>query len=205
MCPGKLDGDGFTSDEVTTVNGVLARDPAYLLDYYHPDFWAGSYSEPMSIKAYLDLQVLDNPIANTVNATEVVLSLVDAEGNPAVLNGDVSVELYTQGDTAVFETDYSDIYQRVTFAAGESEKRIDLDVTHGNSAKTFSVGTRYGEYVADSEAQTVTIAANPTSGGSDNSGSDSGSSDSSGSSGGSFGFAWLALLPFVYFRRQKTK
>lgn len=199
MCTGKLDGSGFTSDEMKTVNGVLKRDPTYLLDYYHPDFWAGSYSEPMPIKAYLDLHVLDNPIANTINATEVVLNLVDAQGNAAVLDSDVTVELFTQGNTAVFDADYSDIYQRVTFAAGESKKRIDLNVTHGDSAKTFSVGTRYGEYVADSEAQTVTIAAKATSGGGDNSGS-----DSSGSSGGSFGFAWLALLPLVYYRRQRS-
>lgn len=200
MCTGKLDGSGFTSDEVKTVNGVLKRDPAYLLDYYHPDFWAGAYSQPMEMLATAKVSVIDNPVPNTLNKTEAVVELLDSQGVPYVFDKDVSVELFTKGVSATAGTHYdTDVYQRVTFAAGETVKRIDLPVTHDSKDVSLIIGARYGENTADSNQETVVIKAKSSSGGGDTgNGGDSGESGG----GGSLGIWGIILLPLAFLRRK---
>lgn len=196
MCQGKSNGSQFSAEESNRITGVLNRDPAYLLDYYNQDFWAGSFSQPMEMLAKAKVSVLDNPVPNTLSKTEAVIELVDSQGAPYVFDKDVSVELYTTGVSAIAGTHYdTDIYQRVNFAAGESVKRIDLNVTHDSKDVSLIVGTRYGENTADSNQESIVIKAKSSSGGDAGNGGDTGGSGGSG--GGSLGFYSLLLLALV--------
>lgn len=197
MCQGKSNGSQFAVEEANRITGVLNRDPAYLLDYYNQDFWAGAYSQPMEMLAKAKVSVIDSPVPNTLNKTEAVVELVDSQGAPYVFDKDVSVELYTKGVSAIAGTHYdTDVYQRVTFAAGESVKRIDLPVTHDSKDVSLIIGARYGENTADSNQETVVIKAKSSSGG------DAGNGGDTGGSGGSLGFYSLLLLALLgRFRR----
>lgn len=200
MCQGKSNGSQFAVEEANRITGVLNRDPAYLLDYYNQDFWAGAYSQPMEMLATAKVSVIDNPVPNTLNKTEAVVELVDNQGAPYVFDKDVSVELYTKGVSAIAGTHYdTDVYQRVTFAAGENVKRIDLPVTHDSKDVSLIVGVRYGENTADSNQETVVIKAKSSSGGGDTgNGGDSGESGG----GGSLGIWGIILLPLAFLRRK---
>lgn len=198
MCQGKISGSQFDVEESNRINGVLNRDPAYLLEHFNQNFWAGSYSQPMEMLAKAKVSVVDNPVPNALSQTEAVIELVDSQGAPYLFDKDVSVELYTKGVSAIAGTHYdTDFYQRVNFAAGESVKRIDLNVTHDSTDTSLIVGTRYGENTADSNQETVVIKAKSSSGGDAGNGGDTG-----GSGGGSLGFYPLLLLALLgRFRR----
>ncbi|MBS0044630.1 SVAGG family GlyGly-CTERM protein [Shewanella sp. M16] len=200
MCQGKSNGSEFAVEEASRITGVLNRDPAYLLDYYNQDFWAGAYSQPMEMLATAKVSVIDNPVPNTLNKTEAVVELLDSQGAPYVFDKDVSVELFTKGVSATAGTHYdTDVYQRVTFAAGETVKRIDLPVTHDSKDVSLIVGVRYGENTADSNQETVVIKAKSSSGGGDTgNGGDSGESGG----GGSLGIWGIILLPLAFLRRK---
>ncbi|MEH6454808.1 MAG: SVAGG family GlyGly-CTERM protein [Cocleimonas sp.] len=198
MCSSNSPGAtrGFNDEEMTVINGVVERDPEFILDRLDSNFVLGDFSTPMQIMADVKLSLLDNPIANTINQTEAIIDLVDESGMPVVLNEPVSVELYTQSGTAIAGESFdNNFYQRVTFAAGESTKRIDLDVTHINTDASFNVGTRYGLYLGDSDAVSVTVKAKakPTT--------DVGEGDDGGS-GGSLGFSLLSLVALCFFRKN---
>jgi hypothetical protein len=198
MCSSNSAGQtlGFDNNEMTRVNGVVDRNPDFFPEHFDSNFYLGEFSTPMQIKADVKFSVLDNPIANTLNKTEVIIDLVDASGLPVVLDEPVSVELYTQSGTAIAGESFdNDFYQRVTFAAGESTKRVDLDVTHINTDTSFKVGTRYGLYLNDSDVVSVTVkaTAKPVT--------DVGVGDDS-SGGGSLGFSLLSLFALCLFRKK---
>lgn len=200
MCQGAhYTVDGFSDNELTLIAGIVNDDPSYYISGDDTSFYVGRHSTEMVKSGQVNVSVVDNPVAENIDQTEIVIDLVDSEGNPKPFEQDVSLELYTNGN----ETNYdSDVYQRVTFLAGETSKRVDLNVSHGDVDNAVQIGARYGQLLNDSNVVDVVIKAKPKSTlPNDNSDSDS----SSGSSGGAFGFAWLALLPFVYFRRQKNK
>lgn len=201
MCQGKSNSSQFAVEEANRVTGVLNRDPAYLLDYYNQDFWAGAYSQQMEMLATAKVSVIDNPVPNTLNKTEAVVELVDSQGAPYVFDKDVSVEFFTKGVSAIAGTHYdTDVYQRVTFAAGETVKRIDLPVTHDSKDVSLILGARYGENTADSNQETVVIKAKSSSGGGDTgNGGDTGG-ESGG--GGSLGIWGIILLPLAILRRK---
>lgn len=197
MCQGAPNSSGFLVEESERINGVLNKDPEFLLDYYHQDFWGGSYSYPMDMLASAKVSVVDNPVPNTLNKTEVVVELIDAAGAPYVFNKDVSLELYTKANSAVAGINYdADVFQQINFAAGENVKRVDLSVTHGSKDLSFVVGTRYGENTSDSNQETVVIKA--SSGGDTGNGGNEGS----GSGGGSLGIWGLILTPLAFLRRR---
>ncbi|MCE9679123.1 SVAGG family GlyGly-CTERM protein [Shewanella sp. AS1] len=207
MCQGSYiftveESVGFTVEDAQRVEGVMNRDPEYLWDDYSEAFWVGDYSERQTYDANVALSVVDSVLNYGVNETEVVLSLVDANGVELPLTKTASIDLYVEGRGADGTNYYDDaVYQTVTFAPGETTKRIDLAVEHGDSQMVLNVGARYGVSLTDSNVATVTVEAVPADNGNDN--GDSGDSGDSGekSSGGSLGF--LSLLLLACFGRKK--
>ncbi|ENN6469968.1 SVAGG family GlyGly-CTERM protein [Vibrio vulnificus] len=117
----------------------------------------------------------------------------------AVHMEDVSVEFYTQADDAIVNEDYVEKVERVTFYAGETEKRKALEIKaneHRTQERQFMVGVRYGDGVNAAQSLPITLDAVPTAPvlpdtGVPNSGG--------GGSGGSIG--WLSLWLLYNVRR----
>lgn len=189
--------NGFTENELATVDGVIAKDAAFFLDHFDPEYYLGWYSLPQPKLANVRFSVLDNPIENSLNETELVLELVNEQGETTVINEDVSLELFTEGRGAILGEHYNDVYQRVTFHAGETVKRIDLGVNHDSTDLSLKVGARYGLYLADSNVVDIVIKANAD----DNNGGSGGESD--GGSGGSMGFISMLMLAGLSLIRNK--
>lgn len=200
MCADASNNGGLlTYDELERVKGVVAKDSTYFVEHFDSAFYLGWYSEPQQKVGKVKFSVLDNPIENTVDSTEAIVELVDAQGEPLVFEETVSIEVFTEAGTASAGANYdADVYQRVEFAPGESTKRLDLGVTHGTSDLNFKMGARYGLYLNDSNVVGVTINATKDSG----NGGDTGGDNSGSSSGGSLGFFSLLLLACLgRFRR----
>lgn len=202
MCQNTSSKVGFSNEEKAIIRGVAEQNADYFLDYFDSRFY-GVVADNKPIKGQVNVNVLNNPIENDLTSTEVVIRLVDSAGQDLYLDEPVSMELYTKGLTAVSGVHYeSGLFQTVELNAGENTKRLTVKVNHDSKDVQLLVGVRYAENLADSNQETVIIKAKSTTGGNGNNGGDSG--EPSGSSGGSFGFAWLALLPLVYYRRQRT-
>lgn len=128
-----------------------------------------------------------------------MIELQDSEGNLSALEHDVSLEFYTKQGSAQPVSHYdSDAYQRVTFLAGETQKSVDISVTHSDADKAFQVGTRYGLNVAESSPETLTIKAKEQTPVVPPVTPDTGNS----SGGGSLGFISLLLLLGFSFKRK---
>lgn len=204
MCQGKTLGSGFLADEVERVVGVVNRDPEFLLDYFEPNFWGGSYNQPMEYEALARVSVADNPIPETINKTEILVELVDTEGVPVVFDKTTSVELFTNGISAVSGTHYdTDVFQRLQFAPGESSIRVDLPVVHDASDVMVQVGARYGVNIGNSNVSNVVIKAKSDSNSGGDGNNNSGDNNGGGDSGGSLGFLSLVLLPLALLRRKR--
>lgn len=192
MCPSTSLGTQFSEQEVTRVKGVLAKDSTYFDPMFDEQFYSGWFSEKMPYFANVKLSVTDNPIAKDVTQTEVVVELVNQAGNPVTFDDTVSVEVFTEAVTATLGKNYDDdFYQRISFMPGESTKRLDLNVTHSSTEKTFNVGARYGLNVSDSDVVSVAIKPNGNE-----------SSEGNGDSGGSMGLISLLLLAGFRFLRK---
>lgn len=137
---------------------------------------------------------------------EGVITLVDSQGNPAPLNVDSSVEVYTRGEGMVPGVDYDeDFLSRVNFLAGETEKKVTLNVQikpDREEDKSVFIGVRYGhlldtadsaeyEFVVEREAINPPVDPEPPL-----------PPEDGGSSGGGIGAVALALIGFLAWRRR---
>ena len=199
MCSGAVNTrTGFNTNDKLWLNGVINNDPEYLVQHFDHRFYLGRYSSPMELMVNSVLAMDSTTIEKEVNSVEVMIELHDSEGNLSALDHDVSLEFYTKQGSAMPVSHYdSDAYQRVTFLAGETQKSVDISVTHSDADKAFQVGTRYGLNVAESSPQTLTIKAKeqapvvpPVK------------PDSGDSSGGSLGFISLLLLLGFSLKRK---
>lgn len=192
MCARTSVGTKFSEVEEMRINGVLLKDPTYLNSLFDVNLYSGWFSTPMKSLANVKISVVDNPIASTINETEVIVELVDTAGASMVLDNEVSIEIFTEAGTAIAGTHYDkSLYQRVLFAPGESSKRLDLIVTHSSSDVSLNVGARYGLNLNDSTVVPVTIKSNGNSDG------------NSGDSGGSMGFISMLMLAGLSLFRKK--
>ncbi|GIU20913.1 SVAGG family GlyGly-CTERM protein [Shewanella sp. MBTL60-007] len=190
---------GFNDNDKLWLDGVINNDPEYLVDHFDHRFYLGRYSSPMEMMVNSVLVMDSTSIDKDVNSVEVMIELHDSEGNLSALGHDVSLEFYTKQGSAQPVSHYdSDAYQRVTFLAGETQKSVDISVTHSDADKAFQVGTRYGLNVAESSPGTLTIKAGEQTPVVPPVTPDTG--DSSG--GGSLGFISLLLLLGFSLKRK---
>lgn len=200
MCYGDR-ANSFSQGELESmtkiVNGAYP-DVGNLLE----KFYMGQYSAPVPKIASAKVVVKDNPIAHDLPSTDVMVSLVDDNGAPVVFEKETSLELYTKSGSAIYGNHYDKaVYQRVTFAAGETQKNITLAVQSDTAERQFTLGARYGVGIKDSQPVNVTIKAKPTSAGG-NTGGNTGNTDTGSSGGGAFGFGWIILLGLGLKLRQ---
>lgn len=151
--------DAFlTNDEQQDLASILSGDTSVWPSSFDVRFWPGVVNEPMPIKAGVSLTVLDNPIASNIAETDVVVELVDQQGDPTVVNDDSSIQLFTRGDTALNGIHYDEsVYQRVTFLAGEYRKIVSLSVAHDEQETRFTLGADSGLFLSDANELQVTI------------------------------------------------
>lgn len=195
MCQG-VKGSGLSESDKAIVAGVVAGE--YPTDWWDTRFWNGGYNAPVvKDSTVTQVTVVDNPVPNTINSTDVVVELLDAAGAPAVYDKPVSFELYTKGSTAQQGTHYSDVIQRIEMLPGEHKKTVTLTVNHGASDAALVVGTRYGVSLSDSASTSVTIKAKEIS-----SGGQTGGETSNGDSGGGAA-GWLLLMCLPFLRRGR--
>ncbi|MBR9728089.1 SVAGG family GlyGly-CTERM protein [Shewanella intestini] len=186
----------FIESDVKDMKGVMDG----TIDPYSTNPWVldhrllSHYSTPMKKLVNVNLSIEKTILDYTINSTEVVLELSEP------LDHEVSIELYTESINAIYGVNYDkDIYHRVTFAPGETKKRIDANVTHTGKDVSFKIGARRGLDLNDSNVVTVTVKSNPKLKVEVKTGK------SSKDSGGSLGFYSLfGLLLLSFLRKTNT-
>lgn len=156
------------------------------------DEWMNYFSWPSaSAPKVSDKATLEVNEDNTASSFEVFMNLSSA------LDHDVSVEFFTESNTAIAGKDYVEHVQRYTFLAGETRKSIDIELLNNSTRyedRNFNIGIRYGEGVNPQEEMlSVTVA---------KSAEQPSNSGSSGGSGGSLGIFASLMLILVAFRKK---
>ncbi|WP_298775107.1 SVAGG family GlyGly-CTERM protein [uncultured Shewanella sp.] len=201
LCDGGGNNSGFTVAEKSIIQKIINFDADFDLEFYHMDHYLGRRVAPLAITGQLRISVEESDVSTSSNSTEVLVTLLDNNGDPYVSENTVSFELFTNAITATPGTHYDKtLQQTLVFAAGENEKRIDVDVTHTDTEVTFEIGAHYGNGVSDSNVETITIEATTSTTPTPDSGSDNGSTDS-GDSGGALQWIILLLLGVISLLR----
>ncbi|WP_299495135.1 hypothetical protein [uncultured Shewanella sp.] len=120
--------------------------------------YLGALSPAMPKIARIQLQIQQSQLSNQQRHTQAILQLINDAGERQPLEQDTSVELFTRSGTAVAAYHYpASFYQRIVFLAGETQKKISLEIQPSSQYANFSIGTRYGLMVEDSNVQQVNI------------------------------------------------
>jgi hypothetical protein len=96
---------------------------------------------------------------NEGDTTDVELVLVDENDSVIALDRPSSIELISVSGTAFGSLDYEEVAQRVTFMAGESSKKVTINIYVDNESETqeqFQLKLRHGDIINPS-AETVSI------------------------------------------------
>ncbi len=137
--------------------GQLIKDKA-IPPNFDRKAYLGALSPDMPKLANIKLQLSHPVLSNDQPYTQITLQLVNDNGELQPLKQNVSVELFTRSGTAVADYHYPEsLYQRVIFLAGETQKYISLAIQSSEHYANFSIGTRYGLLVNDSNIENVAI------------------------------------------------
>ena len=128
-----------------------------------PDHLGNRQPTPINLAKvrFKNLQVID---VNEGDSTEVELVLVDESDNVISLDRTVSIEVVSVSDTAIGSLDYQEVAQRVTFMAGESLKKVLININTDNETEAqeqFQLKLRHGGIITPSnETISINIAEN---------------------------------------------
>lgn len=212
MCQSKHSNqsNGFTSSEKLQIKQIRAYDFSSLqsdLNTIDRLFWNGQYSGSMDILASAKITVVDNPIPEGINQTQVLVELVDDVGARTIVDQPVSVEVFFEGRIGIQESDYKldefgnfviptffveNKFERIEFLPGESLKKVSLNVTHQLEQTKVKVGSRYGENITSNNYVNVVINSKPDS-------------EKEESKGGSFCQLGLIFSMFLMLFRRRYK
>jgi hypothetical protein len=117
-----------------------------------PDHLGNRRPTPINLAKvrFKSLQVID---VNEGDTTDVELVLVDENDNVIALDRTVSIELVSVSDTAIGSLDYEEVAERVTFMAGESLKKVTININKDNESEAveqFQLKLRHGGIITPS-------------------------------------------------------
>jgi len=128
-----------------------------------PDHLGNRQPPPINVAKvrFKNLQVIQ---VNEGDTADVELVLVDENDNVIALDRTVSIELVSVSDTAIGNLDYQEVAHRVTFMAGESLKKVAININTDNETEAqeqFQLQLRHGGIITPSnETVSINIAAN---------------------------------------------
>jgi hypothetical protein len=128
-----------------------------------PDHLGNRRPTPINLAKvrFKSVKVID---VNEGDTTDVELVLVDENDSVIALDRTVSIELVSVSDTAIGNLDYEEVAQRITFMAGESLKKVTININADNESEAqeqFQLKLRHGGIITPSnETVSINIAGN---------------------------------------------
>ena len=151
-------GLGLSIDEITWLGALIKGEAIHTKDGVDNRYYLGDFSPAMPKLATIQLDLEQSQLSNEQPITRLNLLLINERGEPNPLDKDTSVELYTQSGSAIPDFHYAEsLYQRVTFLAGETHKQIIIKTQSSNHHADFTLGTRHGILVNDSQQLEINI------------------------------------------------
>ncbi|MCL1124989.1 SVAGG family GlyGly-CTERM protein [Shewanella surugensis] len=153
MCSPSQFSVDMSIEDMTWLSALVKEESLPAKEGFDPRFYLGAFSPSMPALANIQLTLEQSQLSTTLN-----LQLIDEIGDPKVLEQNISVELFTQSGSAIAAFHYPEsLYQRVTFLAGETHKQIIINTQSSDHYADFTLGTRYGILVSDSNTQRIQI------------------------------------------------
>ena len=118
---------------------------------------------------------LANVIINNSNVTlevsegeqaTIEIILVDLSGAAITLDRDASVEIFSQSNSAIADSDFNTLVERIIFKAGENSKNVSVTTLADGIAEpteSFSLSLRHGDIIVPSE-ESITLSITENSG-----------------------------------------